>query len=73
MVIDMRTRREIQLLNDEPVFVPTSGEEFIKLCKVALTPEDYTDLLCGVMDEEIYEEIEPQIKKLVDTYYSYDR
>lgn len=59
----------------KPTFIPNhifaqSGEEFLEECKRTLEYEDYRDVLCGIMDQDIYEALEPEIQDIVNQYYS---
>jgi hypothetical protein len=46
--------------------------EYLKFCKNVLDEDDYIETLCGIMDEEIYEDLEPEIQRLVDAYFIYE-
>ena len=46
----------------------TRGEHLM-LCKMVLTEEDYIDVLCGIMDQEIYDSLDQEIKNIVDAYF----
>ena len=56
-----------------PVIPPTTGKEFLDLCKRFLEPDDYTDMLVAIMDEEAYSGMEVELKTLVDHYYGFIR
>ena len=43
--------------------------EYLVECKTVLEREDYIDVLAGIMDIEIYNELEPEIRMIIDTYY----
>lgn len=45
--------------------------EYLKLCKRTLTEEDYVDVLCGIMDQEIYENLDQDLKNIVNKYFSH--
>lgn len=51
---------------------PQNRFQYLKLCKNTLTMEDYVDLLCSILDEEIYDMVEPQIRGIVDAYYKFE-
>lgn len=51
---------------------PNSSREYLALCKKQLEEEDYRDVLCGIMDYEIYNELEEELQDIVDTYYIYE-
>lgn len=56
-----------------PVAEPKTGAEFLNICKDFLEPEDYQDILCGIMDEEHYDGLEPALQKVIDSYFSFDK
>lgn len=71
-VIDFHSRRELHLLNDEHlVALPQTGEEYLQICKDTLPEQDYKNILCAIMDGEYYVELQDQMKKVVDSYYSF--
>jgi hypothetical protein len=72
MVVDFFTRQELAVLKDKIVKVPRTRQEFLETCKETLEPEDYIDVLCGILDNEIFCTLEDPIAKLVDTYYSFN-
>jgi len=53
------------------VFPPTTAKEYLELCKKFLEPEDYTDMLIGIMDEDAYAALEVRMRKLIDNYYDF--
>ena len=57
------------LLRGEPVNPPETATEYLTLCKNYLEPEDYTDILVGIMDRDAYDALERPIQKIVDNYY----
>lgn len=56
-----------------PVNPPTTGREFLELCKQFLEPEDYTDLLVAIMDEDAYNGVEQELRTLANHYYEFLR
>ena len=60
-------------VNGIPVNPPRTGKEYLELCKEFLNPDNYTAILVGIMDEEGYDGLEPQLQKLVDNYFDYIR
>jgi len=42
---------------------------YLNLAKETLTQEDYEELLCAILDEKYYEELHPDMKAIVDSYY----
>lgn len=69
MVVDFQTRREMTLLGNKTVIVPKNRVEFLFTCKEVLSIEDYEEVLCSVLDQDYYDNADPQIKKIVDNYY----
>jgi len=51
---------------------PNNSREYLALCKKQLEEEDYRDVLCGIMDYEIYNELDEELQDIVDTYYIYE-
>ena len=49
---------------------PKSPEEYLGMCKKMLRKEQYEDILCGILDEEIYETLESPYKKIIDLYFN---
>ena len=43
-------------------------QEYLKIIKGTLDEDDYRDVLCGIVDYEIYEKIEDELKLFVDGY-----
>ena len=70
MVVDFSTRREIKSINGMPIIVPKTGKEYLDVCKFTLEKDDYIDILCGIMDQEIYNELEPVIQRVIDNYFN---
>ena len=65
-VISIQSRKEIELFNGRLVTQPTTGVEYLFLCKDHLTIEDYEEVLLSIMDEEYYKAADNQIKAIVD-------
>ena len=42
---------------------------YLAMCKKTLEDEDYRDVLCGIIDTEIYNELDKQLQDIVDIYY----
>ena len=68
-VIDFKPRRVVVTIGSEVVQQPKNGDELLALCKRFLIDDDYRDILCGIMDLELYNELDPDLKKLVDIYF----
>lgn len=56
-----------------PVEEPKTGKDFLELCKQFLEPDDYQDVLCGIMDREHYDALERQLQKVIDSYFSFKK
>lgn len=56
-----------------PVQAPTNGIEYLEICKQFLDPMDYQDILCGIMDKEHYDALEPELRNVVDSYYDFPK
>jgi len=50
---------------------PRTAEDYLKMCKAFLHPIAYEKVLCGCLDQEIYEELSEQHQKIVDCYQTY--
>ena len=72
-VISFSNRKEIELFNGRLVTQPTTGVEYLFLCKDHLTIEDYEDVLLSIMDEDYYKKTDPQIQAIVDGYFNFDK
>lgn len=70
-IIDLQSRREMHVLNNNLVMLPQTGEEFLQVCKDTLTEEDYREILCAIMDGDYYVDLCNPLKKVVDSYYSF--
>jgi hypothetical protein len=45
--------------------------EYLLLCQNILTQQDFFDVVCGILDEEYYHDIEENsIKDIIDMYFS---
>lgn len=49
----------------------SSPKEYLALCKKELEREDYHDVLCGIVDVDIYYELDRDLQRIVETYYTY--
>jgi hypothetical protein len=63
--------KTIEYINNVPTPAPKTADEYLKLCKKLLTEEDYIEVCVAVLDNDRYEEVDQQIKKIVDSYYSF--
>lgn len=53
--------------------IPTNGKDYLETCKAFLEPEDYQDILCGIMDREHYDALEIYLQVIIDHYYELER
>ena len=51
--------------------IPTNGKEYLLVCKNTLIEDDYCDVLCGIMDLAIYNELEEHLQNIVDSYFHF--
>lgn len=56
-----------------PVDEPRTREDYLILCKQFLDPDDYQDILCGIMDVEHYDALESQLQQVIKSYFSFSR
>jgi len=63
--------RTFGFINDIRVTKPKSASEYQELLKQFLCQEDYEEVLICIMDSEYYNDAEKQIKKIVDSYFSF--
>ena len=54
-----------------PVEEPQSRKQYQDILKQFLEPEDYQDILCGIMDREHYDALERPLQKIIDAYFSF--
>ena len=72
ILVDQKTiYEEYAYIGDDLVKKPTNSREYLELCKLKMTEEDYRDILCGIMDLSYYGKLEKPFKSIVDAYYSF--
>jgi 2',3'-cyclic-nucleotide 2'-phosphodiesterase (5'-nucleotidase family) len=71
-VVSISTRQEIELFNGRLVTQPTTGVQYLFVCKENLEIEDYEEVLLSIMDEDYYKKSDKQIQAIVDSYFSFD-
>jgi hypothetical protein len=54
-----------------PVEEPKTRQQYQNILKQFLEPEDYQDILCGILDKEHYDSLERPLQKIIDAYYSF--
>ena len=67
---DMK-RFDVPNINGVPVNEPKTGKEYLEVVKQFIEPEDYMDILCGIMDREHYDALERPLQKIIDAYFSF--
>lgn len=72
-VVSFLDRKEVELFNGKMFTRPTSGVEYLFLCKESLTIEDYEEVLLSIMDEDYYVKADDQIRSIVNTYFKFDK
>ena len=65
------TKPNVEFLLGTPITTPSNRREYLNLLKRFLTEDDYHDVLCGIMDDEIYCELEDQLVDIINSYYSF--
>lgn len=58
-------------INGVEVPAPKTAKEYQALCKMFLTTDDYEGIMMGIMDEEYYNLLEPELQKIVYCYYTF--
>jgi hypothetical protein len=71
VVVDFHTRREVELLNNVIIKIPKTREEYLEVCKATLTEDDYVDVLCGILDNEIYDNLCVPVQNIIRSYYAF--
>jgi len=66
-------RYDVPNIAGVPVEEPRTGKDFLELCKQFLEPDDYMDILCGIMDRDHYDGLERQLQKIIDSYFSFKK
>lgn len=51
---------------------PENRSEYLTMCKEELVKEEYEQVLCGILDREIYNNLDSSLKMVIDTYYELD-
>lgn len=55
-------------IGDVPVDKPNTAKDYLSLLNQFLDEDLYIQVLCGITDEDIYKELHPKLRKLVDYY-----
>ena len=72
-VVSIQNRKEVEIFNGKLVTQPTSGVEYLFVCKEHLTLDDYEDVLLSIMDEDYYQKADKQLQAIVDAYFTFDK
>ena len=72
-VVSIYSREEVELFNGKLVSQPTTGVQYLFICKEHLTVEDYEEVLLSIMDEDYYSKAEPQLQAIVNGYFSFNK
>lgn len=75
-VVQMRPKEnqvEFGTVHGIKVPKPKTGQDYLALCKCFLKDGDYEDILCAIMDKEIYATIEPQLQRIVECYFDFPK
>jgi hypothetical protein len=74
MIVDFLSyKREREVFDDNfklPSHNAESKENFLMHVKEHLIEEDYKEVLCGIMDRIIFEDLEEDLKAIVAEYFS---
>jgi hypothetical protein len=70
-VVSITDRKEVDILNGKVINMPSTGYEYLFLCKQFLTIDDYEEVLCCVLDKEYYDKAESAIQEIVKCYFSF--
>jgi hypothetical protein len=61
--------KEVRVIMGQPVLHPRTRSDILKIVKKFLDRDDYEEILLGIMDEEYYQQLDPPLAKIVDSYY----
>ena len=67
---DMAALKESLKQYEAKIYACDTVDKFLPLLKLALIPEDYESILCGIMDEEYYDVLDDDGKKFVRCYFN---
>ena len=48
---------------------PRNREDYLEIIKDNLPPWDYHDVLCGILDKDIFDKLNPKLQKIIACYY----
>ena len=61
-----------ELKSPDMIIEPENRSEYITMCKEELIEAEYHMVICGIMDREIYQNLESSLRTVVDAYYELD-
>ena len=70
-VVSIRGGRPVSDINGVVFPTPMSRIEYLAVCKKFLTMEDYRDILCCIMDDSFFHDMDPALKRIIDSYFSF--
>lgn len=65
----IKIRFDVPNIKGIPVKLPKDGFEYLQLCKQFLDKNEYDQVLCGILDNDKYKTIKPELQKVVDAYF----
>lgn len=65
----IKIRFDIPNIKGIPVKEPKYKVDYLPLCKQFLRNDEYRQILCGILDEEIYEILNPELQKIINCYF----
>ena len=51
---------------------PENRSEYLTMCKEELIESEYQMVLCGILDKQIYNNLQSDLRTIVDAYYELD-
>lgn len=70
-IVDFKPAHAVVTVGNQTIKWPTSKNELLQSCKRLLIEEDYRDVLCGIMDEDIFKEIDSDLQVIVENYFKF--
>jgi hypothetical protein len=68
-VIDLIKHKNMAKIGNAYYSKPTDRESYLNLAKRVLPQELYKELLCAIMDEDLYNKSSKKIQAVADAYY----
>lgn len=63
--------RDLIQIGEQSLIRPETRYEYLMVARAVLSFEDYQEICVGVLDHTYYDKLEPQLRKVVDSYYSF--